>query len=173
MMLWYKPQTLELRSWEPGLDEEGWEVVDDLFVPALPLENLKTMKKEELVQAAASAYTEGFWSKATGETLFYDSEVEDQHILESLYNRVQEKDWKTTERYKGICPAGQAPIRARKEIKGVKAVYFHTKEQLIKLGKDLESHIIAVKLKHWRLQERLQVAENAQEIEQITWNEKD
>ena len=46
MMLWYKPQNLELRSWEPGLDEEGWEVVDDFFVPALPLENLKTKKKE-------------------------------------------------------------------------------------------------------------------------------
>ena len=47
MMLWYKPQNLELRSWEPGLDEEGWEVVEDFFVPALPLENLKTKKKEE------------------------------------------------------------------------------------------------------------------------------
>lgn len=131
--------------------------------------DLQQQKLWEFEKIAANAYVSGFISSATGEALLYDSTQEDQQLIEGLYNRAKESDWAMTERFPGICPAGMVIIRARKSAEDPKSEVLHNGEELIQLGRDLDSHIMRVKMNHWQKQKEIAATTNYGELEKITW----
>ena len=132
-------------------------------------DELKQLKLVEFEKLAAQMYVSGFISSATGEALLYDSTQEDQQMIEGLYNRAKEADWAITERFPGICPAGTVIIRARRSAEEPKIETLHDGETLIQLGRDLDSHIMRVKITHWQRQKEIILAKTYEELEKITW----
>lgn len=152
--------------------EDGQPVEKPIETPSLAM--LKTRKLSTLERAAAKAYISGFYSTASGEKLYYDSEEEDQTLINGVYARTKEPDWETKERYSGVAPAGKAPIRARptKESPATdKTVQILNTEGLKTLVDDLDSHLYTVKATHWQLQAAVATAETAEELEAIVWPE--
>ena len=129
----------------------------------------KQNKFNELEKLAAQAYVSGFISNATGQNLLYDSTLEDQQLIEGLYNRAKEPDWATTVRFPGLCPAGTVIIRARASSGDEKKEILHDGPALIRLGKDLDSHLMKVKVVHWQKQKEVLAASSYQELKKITW----
>ena len=131
--------------------------------------DLQQEKFWEFEGIAANAYVSGFISNATGESLLYDSTQEDQQLIEGLYNRAKESDWAITERFPGVCPAGTVIIRARRRADEPKIETLHDGEALIQLGRDLDSHVMRVKMNHWQRQKEIAAATNYDELEKIKW----
>ena len=135
----------------------------------LNLDEQKQKKLNELEKLAAQAYVSGFISNATGRNLLYDSGLEDQQLIEGLYNRAKEPDWATTARFPDLCPAGTVIIRARASSDDEKKEILHDGPALIRLGKDLDSHLMKVKVSHWQKQKEVLEASSYQDLKKITW----
>ncbi len=138
-------------------------------VYGLSQDDLRQRKLWEFDKIAAQMYVSGFISSATGEALLYDSTQEDQQMIEGLYNRAKEADWAVTERFPGICPAGTIVVRARRSAEEPKIEKLHNGAQLLQLGRDLDAHIMRVKINHWQKQKEILAAKNYEELEEITW----
>ena len=147
--------------------EETEQIKDGVY--RLTLEEQKTKKIAELEKAAALNYVSGFISNATGDNLLYDSALEDQQLIEGLYNRAKEPDWATTARFPGLCPVGTVIIRARASSGDEKKEILHDGPALIRLGKDLDSHLMKVKVAHWQKQKEVLETNSYQDLKKITW----
>ena len=168
--LWYFKPTRQAQSntpWNGWVSEDtikqykdiGWEEVDENFIPPKFLSQAISEAVQRIQSGAKAAYIGGFYSDASGEMLYYDSDEDTQKLISNIYNRTKESDWETKVRYPGVAPAGKAPIRARpnsdspeteKEIQLLDAL------QLKKLMDDMDDAFYTVKLKVWRKQAEIQ-----------------
>lgn len=132
------------------------------------IEAIKSAKLVELDRAAAAAYVAGFYSTASGQRLYYDSDQDTQKLIDGVYSRTKEADWETKVRYPGVAPAGKAPIRARvqaEDPKSSKTVQLLDAEQLKVLVEDLDAHLFKVKSTLWQKQAEVETAYQAGNID--------
>lgn len=113
---------------------------------------------------AKDAYTGGFTSAATGITLIYDSQEDDQNNLKTLFIVTLSESFSTDPLYNGF-----VTIRAKESTNGEKSKYLHTKDQMSVLVLDLAKHISTIKDKVWELQEKTKAATTITELEGINW----
>jgi hypothetical protein len=153
----------------------GKPVLKPAYVPTLNEE--AAMKLAELDHDAAKAYIAGFYSEASGQRLYYDSDIDTQKKLDGIIQRTTLPDWETKVRYPGAAPAGKAPIRAKPQASdpdSLKEIQLLDAAQLKKLVDDLDSHLFAVNATIWQKQGEVKTAYDAGDIagvKAVSWNE--
>lgn len=146
--------------------EEVWREIEK--------DGAKLSKLAEINQKAEQAYVAGFYSSATGDRLLYDSDVNTQSLLNSLYLLADAAPQKFSEKifYPGV-PAGYIPIRAwvtdPETNKTAKQTFLFDGPMVIELNNDLTSHIATVKQRIWDRQEQVELANTVDSIATISW----
>ncbi|MBP2638992.1 MAG: hypothetical protein H6Q72_4899 [Firmicutes bacterium] len=132
----------------------------------LTLNDAKTAKLLSLSSLAATAYTSGFSSSATGSVLWYDSDTNTQHdITDAVLLAIA-----STEQFSTLYPSGII-IRAKASRDAedcTKVKYIHTATQVITLGTDMRTMLSAIKTKVWEYQEQIYACMTVKEVEAIT-----
>jgi len=134
----------------------------------------QTAKLSELSNAAASAYTAGFSSSASGTAMWYDSDTENQAVIQRLYAEAKYDStaYDVTVFMTGIT-AGQAPIRAKvSQIAddSTKTIQYLTSTEMVTLGDDWATYYATLKAKLWSLQAEVYEATTVAEVEAISWD---
>lgn len=189
--MWYHAESRQLQSnppWQGWISDEAkaqysdWAEVANDFVPPKFLSSAIEEAKQRITSGAALSYISGFYSSASGTSMYYDSDEDTQKLIPNVFNRTKESDWETKVRYPGICPAGFAPIRARPLMtspESEKTVQVLNKEQLKQLMDDMDMAFYAVKMTVWIKQKAVQdILDNTSldteekkvaEIDKIVW----
>jgi len=134
---------------------------------------LKVAKLTELDTAAAMAYTSGFSSAASGSAMWYDSDNENQAVINRLYTLAlaNSTTFAATVFMSGVT-AGQAPIRAKVSQTAddsTKIIQYLTYDKIITLANDMQNDYTAKKASLWSLQDKVNACTTAVAIEVITW----
>ena len=128
------------------------------------LEVLKADKLLFISNTARDAYTGGFTSSATGPTLLYDSQEDDQNNIKTLFLISLSSNFSTDPLYMGY-----VTIRAREVAGGDKIKYLHSKKQIEVLVEDLAKHISTIKEKVWNLQDQVKAANTKESLDKVNW----
>jgi len=139
--------------------------------PPLPLADAQDLAIANLAKAAAAAYTGGFYSTASGEKSWYDSDVDTQKIISDLYTDAVTGIFATTVYWPGQ-PAGVAPITSRPlptDPDGAKITNWLNKDQIIAWRGDYKAAWQEVKAIMWSKKARVYAATTAEAALAITW----
>ena len=153
--------------------KDGDSVCLKEYVYMLTLEEAQGSKLEELSNAAAAAYVEGFLSNATGESLWYDSDSNSQMVINRLFGFAvgNSSSFEKTSFMQSI-PIGRVPVRARinkDDGDSTKIVQLLSCDQVITLGNDMAADYANKKGKLWSLQNKVYAAATVDEVNMILW----
>ena len=126
------------------------------------LEQAKDKALSQLDDNAANAYVAGFWSTANGETLLYDSTINDQSNIQIASAVAASGNNGFATRF----PDG-FPIRARHVEKGDKEILHLTSPQVIQLGIDWIARYKQVKEQVWVKQARIKACQSLEDIDAL------
>ncbi|MEM5767320.1 MAG: hypothetical protein AAGU23_04065, partial [Bacillota bacterium] len=137
------------------------------------LADAQQAKLQELEKCAASAYTAGFQSSASGTALWYDSDTDTQAVINRQYLIALSNPevYNSTVFFTELSP-GITPIRARPSKdspESSKTVQYLNAAQMIRLGNDLAAAWAKVKAIYWEKVSQVNSATTKEEVELVTW----
>lgn len=155
------PQDSWTRIWLK--EYKVWSYQQKTLTAEEALQNARKKKIEELNINASIAYTQGFWSKANGSNMLYDSTRDDQSVIQLAGAIATRGDEVFNEQF----PNGY-PIRARKEYRGTEKEILHlTAPQMIVLGSDWVNYYKEVKGQVWAIQQVINTAPNVDSLDGV------
>ena len=155
---------------------EGWDYDGKAFSDPnmISIDLCKANKLQELNEAANRAYVSGFSSAASGTSLWYDSDIDTQNVInrQFLIALSNPAVYSTTQFFVGV-PVGVTPVRARPQQTdpdSEKTIQLLNASQMIQLGNDLAVAWASIKSTLWGLQAKVYAAARQKEIDTISWS---
>ena len=151
---------LEFESYKTMFPEIlNWREVE----PILPtLDELKINKRIELDALTGQKITGGFYMQVNDINTKFDSDIETQITMQGIAINANTDDFKI--KY----PDG-APVRGIPEGKTKKEVLMLDGPAIIKFCANLSEHIGQCKQRGWELQQAVDIAETAEDLDKIKW----
>lgn len=137
------------------MTQYGWELRSD---PTL--DELKAEKLKEVDAWTAGKITNGFYSNASGEAVFYDSDKDTQITMQGIALNVNTEQF--TEKYPDGCP-----VRGVKENETAKTIQYLNAEQVLAWCADLSIHIGTCKQEGWIKQAQVGACTSQEELDAI------
>ena len=142
-----------------SLDENG-EVVFPKDDEAVVLGFQKKLKLKEINDWTASKITGGFVSKASGEKVTYDSDLETQITMQGIALNVNSEQF--AEKYSIGCP-----VRGYKDGEKEKTIQYLSASQVLQWLADLSIHIGDCKQEGWKKQSEVEDCKTVFELNNI------
>lgn len=133
------------------------------YAPTQPLDELKAAKLVEVNNWTEAKITGGFVSKASGDSVTYDSDIDTQITMSRIRANCENP------RFAELYPNG-CPVRGYPQGSDEKQVYMLTAEQIIEWDEDLGIHIGNCKQNGWAKQAEVVAAESKEDLEAIVLN---
>lgn len=137
------------------MTQYGWELRPD---PTL--DELKAAKLKDVDAWTAGKITGGFYSNASGESVFYDSDKDTQITMQGIALNVNTEQF--AEKYSDGCP-----VRGVKEGDAVKSIQYLSAEQVLQWCADLSIHIGTCKQQGWVKQAQVSTAATEEKLDAI------
>lgn len=159
---------------EPLISKEGFEIVwagtawAYREIPKEPepepptLNELKEIKLQEISMWTATSITGGFDSDCADIMARFDSDLDTQITMQGIALNVNTPEF--TIEYPTGCP-----VRGYADGAADKTIFMLKPDQVLQFCADLSKHIGKQKQRGWELQQAVAGANNAAELEAITW----
>ena len=137
--------------------EGGYQIKS---IPEITLDELKTLKLQEVNDWTASKITGGFTSSASGELVTYDSDKDTQLTMQGIALNVNTPLF--AEKYPTGCP-----VRGYAEGENNKSIFMLNAEQVLRWCADLSIHIGTCKQLGWMKQAEVDACTTKEELDAI------
>lgn len=122
----------------------------------------KLKKLEQIQSWTGAAIIGGFVSDCAGLTARFDSDIDTQITMQGIALNVN------TEQFAAEYPQG-CPVRGYAAESDVKTIFMLSADQVLQFCADLSKHIGRQKQRGWELQQAVEAAQSADELNSIVW----
>lgn len=145
---------------EDGYDENGDRYLIINPPQEISIQELQAAKLAEVDTWTERKITGGFYSNASGETVFYDSDKDTQLTMQGIALNVNTEQF--AEKYPDGCP-----VRGVKAGDTVKTIQYLNAEQVLTWCADLSIHIGSCKQAGWEKQAQVAACTSQEELDNV------